>query len=247
MPSTSEVLAPIAIGAVEGRPESIQLFDRAIREPEHAPALAGALLAIARESTSQLEAIQEKLRNAIGPALLRGSWVHDEQLYLDVELGGAREYCIVDARDREAAELAEPGEEIVVSRVQGRAPLFVRSLCRPFETTGQHGVVLDVRKLGEGEYELEIEGQPESFSCRATRRMARAIDRGEVDALGGLPLIARHANGLVWELREKKGKAEVGGRVASRTTLEDYAGYGALRRQYCNLIGLHLLQNEPRC
>jgi AAA+ superfamily predicted ATPase len=242
----SESLGPIAIGAVEGDPKALALFREAIKQPEHAPTLADVILQVARESTGRLEELQEKLRTAIGPALLCGAWEHEGALYLDVELNGTRAYCVVADEHREAAELAERGEEIVVARVDGSTPFFVRSQGRPFETTGHYGVVTEVRELGGGDYELEIEGQAESFTCRATRRVACLLERGEVDALGGLPIMARHAGGLVWELRQKKGKAEIPGNLHTTVTLEDYAGYSRLRREYCSLLGLHVLQVEPK-
>jgi SpoVK/Ycf46/Vps4 family AAA+-type ATPase len=58
--------------------------------------------------------------------------------------------------------------------------------------------------------------------------------------------MARYESGLVWELRQKRGKSEGGGNMQTGVTLDDHAGYAALRREFCNLLGLHVRAQEPK-
>ncbi len=237
-------LEKLILGALQGDKESVKGCVEKLQHPEYGRAIFRGVLAAAQQSTQQLKKLNEEMGERIMPAMVWGWWQKNGTQILDVEMGGQRCYCRVEDDSLDADELGL-GDEIAVSQMEGGPPILIQSLKRPYETTGKYGAVSDIRKREDAGYELEIEGQNETFTCLACKDVTNAIDKGEVDALGGLPITAVHVNGLVWSLFQQKGKAEQNTDDMQPVTLNDYAGYTQLRSQVTLSMARQVLYLEP--
>jgi hypothetical protein len=201
-----------------------------------------AALAAARHEHQQRERMQREMAQRIVPAMVLGTWQRNGTRIIDLELSGQR--CYGHPGEELCPDLPV-GEEVAVALVEGAPPVVLYSLQRPFETTGRMGMVVDVRRREGGGHELEIESGNETVTCRASAAVAAQIEGGEIDALGGLPIMAVHGREIAWRLRQRKGRSEAGAGEMRSITLSDFAGYTELRREVTLAMAQHVLALEP--
>ena len=242
-PALADVLQKLVLRAVAGDEAAIQECLQRLEAPTERRAIAQGLLVAARVAHGHVQELKEKLVRHILPAMFRGIWSDGDTRYLDIEVGTQRLYC-AEGFDEETFSSLGIGDEIAVATVEQGPPVFVKPLGRPFEVTGNLGQIVETRETPGG-YELQVEAKGETFTCLASARFAAAIDDGEIEARGGLPVSAVYARGIVWKLFEERGRAEQAARPSKKVTLSGFAGYSRLRTQVTQAVALHVLSLEP--